>query len=43
MAEVADIVARLDTPTSESVNELRIIALEHTLADDLAHDNTGRY
>jgi general secretion pathway protein D len=36
MAETAELIARLDTPTSETVNELRIIVLENTMADDLA-------
>ncbi len=36
MAEIVELINRLDTPTSESINEVRIISLEHTLADDLA-------
>jgi type II secretion system protein D len=35
MAEVAAMVARIDTPTSDSVNELRLFQLNHTLADDM--------
>jgi len=36
MAEVAELVRRLDTPNSAAVNELRVIQLEHTLAQDVA-------
>jgi type II secretion system protein D len=34
--EVAQLVRRLDVPTSQSVNDLRVIRLENTLAVDLA-------
>ncbi len=36
LLEVAELVAQLDTQTSESVNELRVIKLRHTLADEIA-------
>jgi general secretion pathway protein D len=36
MAEIAAVINRIDTPTAEAVNEIKIIPLEHTLADDLA-------
>lgn len=36
MAEVAALLARVDTPTSDAVNELRMFKLEHTLAIDMA-------
>ncbi len=36
MAEVAKLIARLDTPTSAAVNELRVFQLENSLATDLA-------
>lgn len=37
MAEVADLIARLDTPTSEKVNEVRVVRLENSMADELAN------
>ena len=36
MAEVADLISRIDTKTSPAVNELKIIPLEHSLAANLA-------
>ncbi|MGD0515923.1 MAG: secretin N-terminal domain-containing protein [Thermoguttaceae bacterium] len=36
MAEVAELISRLDTPTSAAVNVLRVIKLEHSMATDLA-------
>ncbi|MFZ1936976.1 MAG: secretin N-terminal domain-containing protein, partial [Thermoguttaceae bacterium] len=36
MAEVADLIHRLDTATSAAVNEVRIIQLKHASAGDLA-------
>jgi type II secretion system protein D len=36
LAEVAAMIARIDTPTSEAVNELRMFKLTNTLAADLA-------
>ncbi len=36
MAEVAELIRRLDTSTSAAVNEVRIIQLEHSLAQDVA-------
>jgi type II secretion system protein D len=36
MAEVAALVRRLDTATSAAVNEVRIIQLEHAMAQDVA-------
>lgn len=36
LLEVAELVAQLDTQTSESVNELRVFKLRHTLADEIA-------
>ncbi|MGW8257255.1 MAG: secretin N-terminal domain-containing protein [Thermoguttaceae bacterium] len=36
MAELADLINRIDASTSEAVNEIRVIPLEHSLADDLA-------
>lgn len=36
MAEVAAMLNKLDTPTSEAVNELRVFKLENTLADEVA-------
>jgi type II secretion system protein D len=36
MAEVAELISRLDTPTSAAVNVLRVIPLEHSIATDLA-------
>jgi type II secretory pathway component GspD/PulD (secretin) len=41
MAEVADLIERLDTKTSDSVNELRKYHLENSLAQDVA--NTLQY
>jgi len=35
MAEAAELIDRLDTPTSAAVNELRVIPLEHSMAGDL--------
>ncbi|OHB72601.1 MAG: hypothetical protein A2V70_09340 [Planctomycetes bacterium RBG_13_63_9] len=50
MADVATLIARLDTPTSEAVNEIRVFQLENSLAEDVAEilngaigvDETGR-
>ena len=36
MAEVAELIRRIDTSTSAAVNEVRIIQLEHSLAQDVA-------
>ncbi|MGD0653185.1 MAG: secretin N-terminal domain-containing protein [Thermoguttaceae bacterium] len=36
MAEVSELIARLDTPTSAAVNVLRVIPLEHSMASDLS-------
>ena len=36
MAEVAELLNRIDTQTSAAVNELRVIPLEHSMATDLA-------
>jgi len=36
LAEVADMIARLDTPTSEAVNEIRVFKLSNSLAEQLA-------
>ena len=36
MDEVAELIRRLDTTTSAAVNEVRIIQLEHSLAQDVA-------
>ena len=36
MAEAAALIARIDTPTGEALNVIRIFKLEHTLAEDLA-------
>jgi general secretion pathway protein D len=36
MIEVAALIEKLDTSTSESVNEIRVFKLENSLADDLA-------
>ncbi len=36
MAEVADLIHRIDTATSAAVNEVRIIQLKHSSAQDLA-------
>ncbi len=36
MAEVVELIRRLDTSTSASVNEVRIVQLQHSLAQDLA-------
>ncbi len=36
MLEVASLMERLDTPTSAAVNELRVIQLENSLAEELA-------
>jgi general secretion pathway protein D len=36
MTEVADLISRIDTPTSEAVNELRVVPLRYTMASDLA-------
>ena len=36
MAEIADLVARIDSPAPETVNELRIISLRYSMANDLA-------
>ena len=35
MAEVAELIRRIDTSTSASVNEVRVIQLQHSLASDL--------
>ena len=36
LAEVAALLARIDTPVSEAVNEIRVFPLEHSLATELA-------
>ena len=36
MAEVADLIHRIDTPTSAAVNEVRIIQLKHSSAQEVA-------
>lgn len=36
MAEVAELIGRIDTPTSAAINELRVVHLENALAADLA-------
>jgi len=36
LAEVAAMIAKIDTPDSDAVNELRVFKLSHTLAADLA-------
>ena len=36
MAEVAELIARIDKPASEAVNELRVIPLRYSMANDLA-------
>lgn len=36
VAEVAELIARIDTPTSEAVHELRVFKLQNSLADELA-------
>ena len=36
MAEVAELIARIDKPASEAVNELRVIPLRYSMATDLA-------
>ena len=36
MDELAALISRIDTPSGEAVNELRVIQLEHSLARDLA-------
>jgi type II secretory pathway component GspD/PulD (secretin) len=36
LKEVGDMIARLDTPTSEAVNEIRLFQLENSLAEDVA-------
>ena len=35
VADVAALVSKLDTPTSDAVNELRVFSLEHSLAQDV--------
>ena len=37
MAEVAELIRRIDTSTSAAVNEVRIIRLEHPMAQDVAN------
>ena len=37
MTEVADLIARLDTPDTGKTNEVRIIKLENSMADELAN------
>ena len=37
MAEVAELIRRIDTSTSAAVNEVRIIQLEHSMAQDVAN------
>jgi len=36
MTELAELIGRLDTPTSAAINELRVFTLENSLASDLA-------
>ncbi|MCX7426748.1 MAG: hypothetical protein NTW96_14115 [Planctomycetia bacterium] len=36
VAEVAELIGRIDTPTSAAINELRVFTLENSLAADLA-------
>jgi type II secretion system protein D len=36
LEEIAELIAKIDTPTSAAVNELRVFELKNTLADDLA-------
>jgi general secretion pathway protein D len=36
MTEVAELIAKLDTPKGAAVNELRVIKLQHSMADYLA-------
>jgi type II secretion system protein D len=36
MAEVAELIARIDKPASEAVNELRVIPLRYSMATDLS-------
>ena len=36
IAEVAELIGRIDTPTSAAINELRVFTLENSLATDLA-------
>lgn len=36
MLEIAALIERLDTPTSAAVNELRVVRLENSLAEELA-------
>ncbi len=35
MAEIAELIARIDSPASEAVNELRVIPLRYSMASDL--------
>ena len=37
VADVAALINKLDTPTSDAVNELRVFDLEHSLATDVAN------
>jgi len=37
MAEVADLIARIDTSTSEAVHELRVFKLNNSLADEMVY------
>ncbi len=37
MVEVAALIQKLDTPTSEAVHELRVIQLQNSLADEMAN------
>lgn len=37
MVEVAALIQKIDTPTSEAVHELRVITLQNSLADEMAN------
>lgn len=41
MQEVAEMIVRIDTPTSDAVNELRLFQLKNTLATDLVQTLQG--
>jgi type II secretion system protein D len=43
MMEIAALIKRLDTPTSPVVNEVQIVKLEHTLADQLVSVLQGAF
>ncbi len=43
MVEVAALIARLDTATSPLVNEVQIVKLEHTMADELVQVIQGAF